>query len=105
MVEHVLPSAHRSPQPKWQINQFSRLQSVPVPYNGVLLCLLKVAPSYGGTWTPSNTWFAGPSRVLNPNGILIGSAVFAGLNSVTDRPTEQLCYSVSNNGPHLHTYP
>jgi len=27
---------------------------------------------------------SGPSRVLNPNGILIGAAVFAGLTSVTD---------------------
>jgi len=25
----------------------------------------------------------------NPNGILIGAAVFAGLTSVTDRPTER----------------
>jgi len=30
------------------------------------------------------------TRVLNPNGILIGSAVFAGLTSVTNRPTDQL---------------
>jgi len=29
---------------------------------------------------PYNTWFPGPTQVLNPNGILIGSAVFAGLN-------------------------
>jgi len=28
-------------------------------------------------WTPSNTWFLGPIRVLNQNGISIGSAVFA----------------------------
>ena len=28
---------------------------------------------------PCNTWFHGPTRVLNPNGISIGSAVFAGL--------------------------
>jgi len=27
-------------------------------------------------------------RVLNPNGISIGAAVFAGLTSVTDRPTD-----------------
>ena len=30
-----------------------------------------------GIWTPSNTWFLGPTRVLNANSI--GSAVFAGL--------------------------
>jgi len=35
---------------------------------------------------PSNTWFPGPIRVLNPNGIIsISSAVFAGLTSATDR--------------------
>jgi len=32
---------------------------------------------------------AGPTRVLNPNGVSIGSAAFAGLNSVTDRLTER----------------
>jgi len=38
-----------------------------------------------GIWTPSNTWFPGPTRVLNPNSISIGSAIFAALTSVTDR--------------------
>jgi len=34
-----------------------------------------------GIWTLCNTGtFIGPSRVLNPNGMSIGSAVFAGLN-------------------------
>ena len=44
------------------------------------------------TWEygpPSNTRFPGPTRVLNPNGISIGSAVFAGLTNVTDRPTDR----------------
>ena len=41
-----------------------------------------------GIWTPSNTWFPAPTQVLNPNGIVIGSAVFVGLTSVTDRQTE-----------------
>jgi len=31
-----------------------------------------------------NTWFFGPTRVLKANGISIGSAVLAGLASVTD---------------------
>ena len=39
-----------------------------------------------GIWAPSNTRFSGLTRVLNPNGISIGSAVFA-LTSVTDRQT------------------
>jgi len=50
---------------------------------------LNTVPFHGVTWTLSNTWFPGPTRVLNPNGISIGSAVFAGLTSVTDRPTNR----------------
>jgi len=41
-------------------------------------------------WPPSNTWFLQPTRVLNPNNISIGSAVFAGFTSVTDRQTTLL---------------
>ena len=66
---------------------------------------LKIAPSHGGIQTPSNTWFPGPTRVLKPNGISIGSAVFAGLTNVTDRQTNRqtTLYSVGNNRPHLRT--
>jgi len=39
--------------------------------------------------TPSNTWFPGPTRLSIPNGISIGSAVFAGHTIVTDRPTDR----------------
>ena len=43
-----------------------------------------------GIWTPlSNTWFLVPTRAHNPNGISIGSAIFAGLTSVTDRQTDR----------------
>jgi len=34
-----------------------------------------------GIWTPSNTCFLGGTRVHNPNGILIGSAVIAQLTA------------------------
>jgi len=73
---------------------------------------LKIAPSHGGSGPPSNTWFIGPTRVLNPNGISIGTVVFAGLTSVTDRQTDgqtdrpadhRPSYSVGNNRPHLRT--
>ena len=60
---------------------------------------LKIASFCGGIWTPFNTWFPGPNRVLNSNGILIGSGVFAGLTSVTDwttdRPTDHATRSVT----------
>jgi len=39
----------------------------------------KIAHSHRGCGPPSNTWLPGPARVLNPNGISIGSAFFAGL--------------------------
>jgi len=43
----------------------------------------------GGSGPPCNTWFLGPTQVLNPNAISIGAAVFAGLTSVTDRQTDR----------------
>jgi len=68
--------------------------------------LKTIAPSHGGIWTPSNTWFLGPTRVLNPNDISIDSAVFAGFSTVSDRQTDRQTgrprYSVCNNRPHLH---
>jgi len=51
---------------------------------------------YRGSGRPSNTivlW--GPTRVLDPNGISIGLAVFASLTSVTDRPTDHATRSVT----------
>jgi len=51
---------------------------------------LKIAPPNGGSGLPSNTWFLGPTRVLNLNGISIGAAVFTGLTSVADRQTTLL---------------
>jgi len=83
------------------------LQSVPMLYNGTPLSPFRITPSHGGSEPPSNTWFPGPTWVLNPNGISIASADFAGLTSVTDQQTDrqidQPCYSVSNNRPHLRT--
>jgi len=53
--------------------------------------------------TPSNTWLLGPTRVHIPNGISIGSAVFAGITTVTDRPSDTPRYSVCNNRSHLRS--
>jgi len=41
-------------------------------------------------WTPSNTRFLGPTRVFNPNGISISSAIFVGLTTVTDHATRSV---------------
>jgi len=92
-ILHIIPCAHLSPKPKQHLDRFSyfctddRRASL---YNTRALPL-KIAPSNGGIWTPppSNTWFPWPTWVLNPNGISIGAAVFAGLTSVTDRQTDR----------------
>jgi len=42
-----------------------------------------------GIWTPFNTWFLGPTRPQNPNGISIGSTVFAELTTACDRVTDR----------------
>jgi len=55
-----------------------------------MLFPLKIAPSHGKIWTPSNTWFLASTRLCIANGIFIGSAVFAGLMAVTDRQTTLL---------------
>jgi len=45
-----------------------------------------------GSGPPSNTWFLEPNRVLNPNDISIGAAVFVRLTSVTDRQRDRLTW-------------
>ena len=50
-----------------------------------------------GIWTPFNTRFPGPTRALNRNGISVGSAVLAGLISVTDRLTDRPRFWVGDN--------
>ena len=93
-IQHMIPTAHPSPQPKRHPYWFSHLctddrKSVPILYNGTPILAQKFAPSHGGIWTLSNTWFPGPIQVLNSKGSSIGAAVFAGLTSVTDRPTDR----------------
>jgi len=46
---------------------------------------------------PSATWFLWLTRVLDPNGISIGEAVFAELTGVTDRQTDQPTYHATRS--------
>ena len=77
-IELVLPSAHPSPQPKWQIDQFSRFCTA---HGSESLCFTmgnrfpQSCPF--SSVPPSNSWFLGRVAAHNPNGIMIGSAVFA----------------------------
>jgi len=98
-IQHMIPTADWSPQPKRHPYRFSRLCT-----NNRRVSLYftmkrpfspkKFAPSHGGIWTPSNTWFPGPTQVLNPKGSSISAAIFAGLSSVTDRLTDHATRSV-----------
>ena len=49
---------------------------------------LKLPLPIGYVDFPYNTWFLGPTQADNQNGISIGSAVFVGLTTVADRPTD-----------------
>ena len=57
---------------------------VPILYNVPSICLLKISPLHGRSGPPHQIqWFH------NPNSMSIGSAVFAGFTTVTDRPTDR----------------
>jgi len=88
----VQPFLHRS----WQ--------RVPIVYNRPSFSPSKL-PIHVGIWTPSNTWFLGLTQIQPPHDISIGSAIFAGLTTVTnrqtDRQTDRPHYSACNNRPHL----
>jgi len=71
-------------------------QSVRILYNGPPLRPSN-CPFQWGSKPLSNTWYLGPMRVPKPNGISIGSTVFAGLTTVTDRQTDRPRYSVGNS--------
>jgi len=71
----VYPFLHSSRQEVLILYKESPLSSSKLP-----LCM--------GISTPSNTRFLRPTRIHNPNGIAIGSAVFAELTTVTDRQTD-----------------
>ena len=51
--------------------------------------LQKLPLPIGRFGAPSNMWFPGPTRVHDPNGISIGSAVLAGLTVASDRQTDR----------------
>jgi len=57
----------------------------------------------GGSGAPSNTWLPGTTRVHNPNGISIGSALFSGLTNVTERPTDHATQSVTIGSIYVHS--
>jgi len=94
----MIPWAHPSPKLKRPLDRFSHFctndHRVSLYFTMGYHFPLKNCPL---DWTHliSNTWFLWPTRVVNPNCISITSVIFAGLTSVTDRPTDHTTPSVS----------
>ena len=89
-IELVLPSAYPSPS-KGQIDRFSRSYTA---YGRKSLHLLFFPLKLPLPMRDLDSHLihgslGQPLQVLNPNGISISSAVFAGLTSATDRPTDR----------------
>jgi len=91
--------AHPSLNLKRHLDRFSRFCT---GHGRASYTLQKAIPSPlklpfpSGSGSAYNWWFLGSTRVLNPNGISIGSAVFIGLTTVIliDRQTDRPQYSV-----------
>ena len=64
--------------------QLTLLKNLIIPCIAMGHTINKSALSRGNICNPTNTWFHAPTRVLNGNGILIASDIFAGLTTVTE---------------------
>jgi len=85
-IELVLPSAQPNPQPKRQSDRFSRFCTAhgrKSLYFTMGDTSPKIAHSHGGSGLPSNTQFLWPIQAHKPNGISIGSSVFAQMTAVS----------------------
>jgi len=89
----MIPWAHASPQPKVNLDRFSRFCTddcrVSLYFQWDAISPSKL-PLLMGDLDPhvihDSRW---PTEVLSPNGISIGAAVFARLTGVTDRQTDR----------------
>jgi len=90
---NTIPMAHSSPQPEWYLDRFICFCTDDCRVPLYFTMERPFPPQYccfpWGIWTPSNTWFFRPIRVLNPNVISIGPSISAGLTIVTDRQTDK----------------
>jgi len=79
-IELMLPSAHPNPHQNGKSISsavFAQLTAESPDTLQWAPLSPKIVHSYGRIWTPSNLLFIGPIRTHNPNGISIGSGVFA----------------------------
>jgi len=76
----MVPWAHPSLHPKRHVDRFSRFctahRRVSHYYTMGRYVPPKCSFSLGRSGPTSNTWYLGSTRVINPNGVSIGSAVF-----------------------------
>jgi len=88
---HMVPFAHPSPNLKQHLSHFCTAHCrVFLYFRMGRPFSLKIASSHRGSGPPSNTWLLDHTRILMPNGISIGWAVFARLTTVTDWQTTLL---------------
>jgi len=104
----MVPWPHQSPQPKRHFDRLSRFCTADGTAS-ILQCAVlppQNCPFSWSIWTLhliNDSWGSVPHlmvlwaiQVLNPNGISIGSAVYARLTTVTDRPTDRQTYKLLN---------
>ena len=81
------PWVHPSPQHEQHLDRFSCFctahRTVSLYFTAGRYLFLKIIPSHGGPGPLSNAWLPGLILFLNPNGISMGSALFAWLTIVT----------------------
>jgi len=65
---------------------------------------VRIVPLHVVIWPSSNMWFLGLTWVHSPNGILIGSAVLAGLTIVTGQPTDRQTHHATQSATVGRTY-
>ena len=111
MIELVHPSAHLSPQPKRQMDRFSRFSTA---YDRERVYFAMGAPVHQncafpcGIWTSHVTRCFQSMRVHNPNGTSIGSVTFAQMTvaclyftMVCLFPPSKLPLPMWASGPHV----
>jgi len=103
----LLHSVHPSPQPKRQIDRFSRFAQLTAerPYTLQWAPFLEKLPQPMGIWPLHLTHDSlGPSEPSTQTASRSVQPFFAELTSVTDRPTDRPRYSACSNKPHVGCY-
>ena len=72
--------------------------NVPYALQWATKCLQNCPSPDGGSGLPPNPWFSGPTKVHNPNGMSIGSAVWH--SARCDPPTDSQTMLNCRNRPH-----